>query len=160
MGCGMDTWTWHVGQKCFLHNHSSIHCRQTQRGSVTILLFTWTPTFCHLLFPFLHHRLYSVCVLPLCGRCVCTAALRCRRLLDSSRYDRSDTHCPHRSATQTLYFSFVSTHLSSLLIPLILLLNLRKQSISSCTWLLKSSIILQSKPGKNLNLLLTCMRSQ
>lgn len=46
-------------------------------------------------------RTVRVCVLPLYERCVCNAALWCRRLLDSSRCDRSDTHCLHRSATQT-----------------------------------------------------------
>lgn len=50
---------------------------------------------------------FSVCVLPLCGRCVCTAGLWCRRLLDSSRYDRSDTQCRHHSATQRLELTVV-----------------------------------------------------
>lgn len=48
-----------------------------------------------------------VCVLPLCGRCVCTAGLWCRRLLDSSHYDRSDTQCRHHSATQRLELTVV-----------------------------------------------------
>lgn len=25
-GFGVDTWMWHVGQDCFLHSHSSMHC--------------------------------------------------------------------------------------------------------------------------------------
>lgn len=38
------------------------------------------------------------CALPLCGRCVSTAAPFCHQFLDSGRCDRWDTRCRHHSA--------------------------------------------------------------